>query len=120
MPIHATVSEYVPLFLSKFKALCKKKYIQSAYKSGVAGITDHPALMNHVSENSTYWCVLDTAFEHEVLSESFHSLSEVLIDHTIKEVVLNMFGLKNESDEWPYAVKAYAYEHNKYDQEQSY
>ena len=83
--------------------------IQSAYKSGVAGFTVHPGLMNQLSEDGSYWHVLDYATENDIISEECHCLAEVLLDHTIKEVVSRMFHVKKDQDAWADDVKAYAF-----------
>ena len=109
MPSNMVYSEYIPVFLSKFQALYKKPYIQSAYKSGVEGITKHSGMINQISEDGNYWDVLDDATEKEVISQSFHSLSEVLMDFTIKEVVSIMFHVMKDPNTWNDAVKAFAF-----------
>jgi len=109
MPSEYDYSEYIPLFLSKFQALFKKLYIQSAYKSGVVGITLHSGLISQISEEGNYWHVLDSATQKEVMSQSFHSLSEVLMDFTIKDVISNMFGVDTDPHTWTDAIKFYAF-----------
>ena len=109
MPSGNDYSEYIPLFLSKFQALYQKAYIQSAYKSGVVAITQHPGLISQISEEGNYWQILENATKKEVISHSFQSLSEVLLDVTIKEVVSNMFGVEKDPHTWTDAVKFYAF-----------
>ena len=109
MPPEMDYSEYIPLFLSKFQALYKKPYIQSAYKSGVAAITTHCGLINQISEEGNYWHVLDDATEKEIIYQSHQSLSQVLLDCTINEIVSTIFGVKRDSNTWTVAVKAYAF-----------
>ena len=109
MPSDIDYSEYIPLFLSKFQALYQKPYIKSAYKSGVSGITLNLGLINQLSEEGNYWQVLDNANQKEVIFLSCKSLSEVLLDYTIKEVVSIMFGVEKDPNKWTDDVKAYAY-----------
>ena len=82
--------------------------MKSAYKSGVSVISEHLAMLNQVSEEGNYWKVLDDAAEKEIMSQSFHCLSEVLLDFTIKEVISQMFGVKKDPDIWNESIKAYA------------
>ena len=109
MPSKYNYNKYIPLFLNKFQALYKKPYIQLAYKSGVAGITLHSGLISQISEEGNYWQVLDSATEKEVISQSSDSLSEILLDYTIKVVVSNMFGVEQDPQTWTDAVKFYAF-----------
>ena len=83
--------------------------IQSAYKSGVACITKHPTMINQISEDGTYWKVLEGAAEKEVMSQSCHCLSEVILDFTIKEVVSLMFGVEKDPATWNDSIKVYAF-----------
>ena len=98
-------------FLKEFQFIFQQLYIQLAYKSGVAGITAHTALMSQLSEKGDYWNVLDDATEKEVISQSYDSLSEVLMDFTIKEVISTMFDgfLTKDLNTWTDDVKAYAF-----------
>lgn len=109
MPTDIDHSEYIPQFLGKLHALSKKTYIQLAYKFGVAGITKHAGLMEQVSEGGNYWHVLNNAAKEEVISQTFHSLSEILQDFTIKEIISTMFGVKKDPDTWTHDIKAYAF-----------
>lgn len=109
MPSDREYSEYIPEFLCQFQELYHKPYIQSAYKSGVEGITKSDAVMNQLTENGTYWHVLDNATEKEIIYESCRSLSEVLMDCAIKEVLFILFGAKKDPTTWNDTLKAYAY-----------
>ena len=109
MPTNMCYADYIPLFLSKFQALYKMPYIKSAYKSGVKFHTCHSQLLNQISEDGNYWNVLDKATEKAVISQSFDSLSEVLFDFTIREVVSIMFDVEKDPNTWTNAVKAYAF-----------
>ena len=72
--------EYIPLFISNFQTLCKKPYIRSAYKAAVGDISHHEGLITQVSEDGTYWNVIDSAVEKDIIFKSNNSLSEVLLD----------------------------------------
>ena len=109
MPSERVYSEYINNFLKQFQHLYQQTYIQSAYKSGVAGITTHPALMSQVSEKGNYWNVLVNVTEKEVISQTFNSLTEVLMDFTIKEVISTMFDVKKDPNTWTDDIKAYAF-----------
>ena len=61
MPTDMSYSVYIPQFLHEFQELYKKTYIKLAYKSGVSTITKNDAMMMQVSEDGTYWTVLNDA-----------------------------------------------------------
>ena len=67
--------------------------------------------MAPISEEGNYWKVLDEATEKEVISQSFDTLSEVLQDFTIKEVISMMVAdyVKKDPKTWGDDVKAYAF-----------
>ena len=109
MPSNLDYSEYVPQFLKEFKDLYKMPYIKSAYKSGVAVFSKHEGLMNQISYDGNYWKILDSAIEKEIMSESFHCLSELLLDYPIREIVSKMFGIAKDPNTWTDAVRAYAF-----------
>jgi hypothetical protein len=109
MPADMGYTEYVPIFLHHLQALSKRADIRSAYKSGVAIFSQHPAMLNQVSDEGQYWNVLQDATEKEVIFQSCPSLSEVLMDSTIKEVVSLTFGVKKDQVTWSDGVKAYAF-----------
>ena len=109
MPADIDSSEYIPAFLSKFQALCKKPFIRSAYKSGVIAITQHHGLVTQISEEGNYWNVLDNAAQKDIIYKSNNCLSEVLLDNTIKEVVSLMFGEKKDPNTWTDSVKIYTF-----------
>ena len=67
-------------------------------------------MMNQISEDGTYWKVLDGAAEKEVMSQSCNCLSEVLLDSTIKEVVCLIFGVKKDPATWNDSIKVNAIE----------
>jgi len=62
-----------------------------------------------VSEDGTYWTVLDDATQEEVLCQSYETLSDVLLDFTIRDMVSNMFGVMKDPKTWSAAVHAYAF-----------
>ena len=109
MPAEMNYAKYIPKFLCQLQALSKRADIKSAYKTGIAAISEHPVLLNQVSDEGLYWNVLDDVTEKEVISKCFHSLSEVLLDFTIKEVVSLTFGVTKDRDTWSDGVKAYAF-----------
>ena len=109
MPADIDSSEYIPKFICNFQTLSNKQYIRSAYKSGVNGITQHPGLCNQISEEGIYWNVLNNAAQKDIIYKSNNCLSEVLQDHTIKEVVSLMFGVTKDPNNWSNAIKGYAY-----------
>lgn len=109
MPSDIDATCYVQEFLSSFQVLCKKPFIRSAYKSGVVGITQHPGLINQISEDGNYWYILDNAGQKDVIIKANSCLSEVLLDQQIKEVVSKMLGTNNNPNTWTDAVKAYAF-----------
>lgn len=109
MPAEIDSSEYIPQFIASFQALCKKAFIKSAYKSGVAGITKHQGLISQISEDGNYWHVIDNAVQHDIIKKPNTCLSEVLLDYTIKEVVSLIFGVKKDPCTWTETVKSYAY-----------
>ena len=80
-----------------------------AYKSGVANITQNSAFMNEVSEGGNYWNALDDATYKELIPTCFDSLSEVLMDYTIEEVVPTIFGVGKDPNTWPDDVKTYSF-----------
>ena len=67
MPADIDPYEYIPKFLSEFQALCKKSYIRSAYKSGVAGFITHSGLLSHISEDGTYWTDFEGAVQKDII-----------------------------------------------------
>ena len=109
MPADIHFSSYIQEFLFSFQSLCKKTFIRSAYKSGVTAITQHPRMINAISEDGNYWTVIDNAVQKDVIINSSCCLSEVLLDFTIKEVVSLMFGLKKDSNTWADLVKMFAF-----------
>ena len=109
MPADMEYTEYVPIFLHHLQALSKRADIRLAYKSGVTIISKFAAMLNQVSDDGQYWNVLCDATEKEVIFQSFHSLSEVLMDATIREVVSRTFGVKKDEDTWSDGIKAYAF-----------
>ena len=65
--------------------------------------------MSQISEDGSYWNIVDNATKKENISESFYSLSEVLMDCTIKEVVSKMFSVPKDPGTWSDTIKAYAF-----------
>ena len=109
IPSNMDCSQFIPAFLKEFKELYKMTFIKSAYKSGVGMITTHEGLMNQISYDGNYWKVLDNATEKELMFESFHYLSELLLDYNIRSVVSKTFGVEEDPSTWPDAVKNYAF-----------
>ena len=109
MPAHIDSSEYIPQFIASFQALCRKAFIQSAYKSGGIAMTQHSGLIAQISEDGNYWRVIDTAGHKDLIMKSHTCLSEVLLDYTIKKVVLLMFYVKKDPSTWTKTVKTYTY-----------
>ena len=80
-----------------------------AYKSGVAHITQDTALMNEVSEGGNYWNALVDAAYKDLILTGFDSLSEVLMDYAIEEVVPTIFGVGKDPNTLPDDVKVYSF-----------
>ena len=80
-----------------------------AYKSGVANITQDAAFIDEVSEGGNYWNDLVEATYKKFVPTYYESLSEVLMDYTIEEIVPPIFGVGNDPNTWPDDVNAYAY-----------
>ena len=51
-------------------------------------------MINAIAQDGNYWNFIDNAAQKDIIIQSKGCLSEVLMDFTIKEVVLMMFGLK--------------------------
>ena len=66
-------------------------------------------MISQVSEDGDYWKVLDDVTEKEIISQSCHSLAEILMENTIKQVVPTMFGIEKDPDTWADDIKAYAF-----------
>ena len=109
MPVDIDSSEYIPLFISKFQALCKKPFIRSAYKSGVEVITKHNGLITQISQEGNYWHVLNNADQNNIIFQSNVNLLEVLMNQTIKDIVSTTFGVTKDPNTWTDSVKTYAY-----------
>ena len=111
MKSNALVSQAVKSFLSDFQKLYQLPDIQMAYKTGVACTTTHQGLISQVSEKGNYWKVFDEATGKEVISQYCDSLSEVLQDFTIKEIVFTMFNgeVKKDPNTWDDDFKSYAF-----------
>ena len=80
-----------------------------AYKSGIANITQDSTFMNEVSEGGNYWNAFVDATYKELILTCVDSLSEVLVDYTIEEVVPAMFGVGKDPNTWPDDVKTYSF-----------
>ena len=61
MPLGIVISDYVQKFICTFQDLCNKTYIRYAYKAGVCAITSHFNLINQISEDGSYWSVIENA-----------------------------------------------------------
>ena len=109
MPADIDSSEYIPTFIAKFQALCRQLYIRSAYQTGVKVITQHPGLMNQISDKGSYWIAINSATENNIVFQHNTSLSQVLMDQTIKDIVPIMFSEKKDSSTWSDAVRNYAF-----------
>ena len=101
--------EYIDWFLTWFQDLYKKPYIQSAYKGGVANITQDTAFIDEVSEGGNYWNDLVEATYKVFIPTYYESLSEFLMDYSIEEIVPTIFEVGKDPNSWPDDVKAYAY-----------
>ena len=109
MPADIDLFEYIQQFISKFQALAKKAFIRSAYKSGIAGITQHSGLLNQISEDGNYWNVIENSAEKDIIIKSNNCLSEVLLDSTIKDIVSLMFGVNKDPSTWTDSIHTYAF-----------
>ena len=87
----------------------QKSFICSTYKSGIVAITKHDSLIAQILEDGNYWHVIDTAGHKDSIMESHTCPSEVLLDYTIKEVVLQMFNMRKDQSTWTETVKTYVY-----------
>ena len=109
MPADIDYWKYVPQFICKFQALCKKTFIRSAYEHGVDVITKHQGLMAQVSSDGNYWHVIDNAAQKDIIFKSHNCLSEVLLDNTINMVVPLIFGVRKDPTTWADLVTTYAF-----------
>src|SRR5687767_161475 len=109
MPPDIDTLEYIPLFISNFQTLCKKPYIRSAYKAAIGEISQHPGLITQVSADGTYWNIIDSAVEKDIIYRTKNSLSEVLLDKDIREIVSSMFGVNKDISTWSESVTRYAF-----------
>ena len=109
MPYQMQPSNYIQDFLGNFASLCKKPFIRSAYKTGVETITKHEGLIDQLSVEGTYWNVLENASQKNIIFHSMNSLSEVLMDGAIKEVMSFMFGVTKDTNTWTDSLKTYAF-----------
>ena len=105
MPAGIDSSEYIPQFIASFQALCRKAFIHPVYKSGVVAITKHDGLIVQILEDGNYWHVTDTAGHKVLIMKSHTCFSEVLLDYTIKEVVLQMFNMRKDPSTWTKTVQ---------------
>ena len=53
--------------------------------------------------------MINDAHQKEVICQSVQSLDEVLLDHMVREVVSNLFGIEKDCKTWTDAVKTYAF-----------
>ena len=87
----------------------QKLYIRYAYKAGVCAITSHSNLISQISEDGSYWNAIENATKKDKIFNCNESLSEVLLDSTIKEVVCLMFGVDKDPYTWSDSIKRYAF-----------
>ena len=66
-------------------------------------------MLAQVSEGGSYWKVLDYATEKDFICQTFYSLSGVLMDPAIKEVVSQVFGVNKDPITWAPEMKHYAF-----------
>lgn len=109
MPADMDTSEYIPLFISEFTSLSKKAYIRSAYHYQVSNISKHPALLNQIDANGSYWNIIDKACHKEVITQHSNSLSEVLMNSTIKDVISIGLKVSKDTNVWSDSIKHYAF-----------
>jgi hypothetical protein len=109
MPADIDTSEYIPLFISEFTSLSKKAYIKSAYHYQVSNISKHPGLLNQIDSNGSYWNIIDKACHNDVITQHYNSLSEVLLNSTIKEVISIGLGVSKDTNTWSDSIQHYAF-----------
>src|SRR5687767_12509339 len=61
MPADIDTAEYILCFLCGFQHLCIKPSIRSAYKNFVEAFTHHHGLLTQISDDGTYWHVIDNS-----------------------------------------------------------
>jgi len=109
MPADIDTSEYIPLFISEFTSLSKKAYIRTAYHYQVSNTSKHPGLLNQIDTNGTYWNIIDKACHSDVITQHNNSLSEVLLNSTIKEVISIGLGVNKDTSIWSDSIQHYAF-----------
>jgi hypothetical protein len=109
IPADFESTKYIPDFIQNFQQLCKQSFIRSAYKTGVKTITQHQGMIDQLSEEGTYWNVLDNAAEKEIIFKFLNSLSKLLMDKAIGDVVHLTFGVNREPNTWTNSVRRYTY-----------
>ena len=108
-PVDRDISKYVQEFISTFQDLCQKPFIRYAYKAGVCAITTHLNLNNQISQDGSYWSVVDTATKKPQIINHYECLSDVLLNSTINHIVPLMFDVENDPDTWSDFIKTYAF-----------
>ena len=109
MPAEIDASEYIPLFISEFTSLSKKAFIRSAYHYQVSNISSHQGLLNQIDANGSYWNIIDKASHNDVITQENNSLSEVLMNSTIKEVISTGLGVSKDTNKWSDSIQNYAF-----------
>src|SRR5687767_13871668 len=94
------------LLLSTFM---QQTFYQICLKSGMEDFTHHHGLLTQISDDGTYWHVIDNASQKDTISNSNNCLSEVILDLVIKEVVSLMFGVDKDTNTWTDSIKTFAF-----------
>ena len=111
-PADIDILEYIPLFISEFTTLTKKGYIRSAYHYQVSNISKHPGLLNQIDANGSYWNIIDKACHNDIITQHNNSLSEVLLNSTIKEVISVGLGISKDNKTWSDSIQHHAFGNN--------
>ena len=109
MPADIDTSKYIPLVISEFTSLSKKAFIRSAYHYQVSNHSSHPGLLNQIDANGSYWNIIDKASHNDVITQHYNSLSEVLMNATIREVISIGLGVSKDTNTWSDSIKHYAF-----------
>jgi len=109
MPADIDTSEFIPLFISEFTSLSKKAFIRSAYHYQLSNISKHPGLLNQIDANGSYWNIIDKACHNDVITQHCNSLSEVLLNTTIKHVMMTGLGVSKDTKTWSDSIQNYAF-----------
>ena len=108
-PVNREISKYVQEFISTFQDLCQKPFIRYAYKAGVCAITTHVNLNSQISQDGSYWSVVETATKRPLIINHYECLSDVLLNSTINHIVPLMFHVENDPNTWSDFIKTYAF-----------